>query len=312
MIARLLFLFVGFFGFGRRRAGRMAGGLEIGRRFDMRPLILPWPGCPHIQIGGETGSGKSGVCNSIIGELAGHADTAICGIDLKLVELSPWQDRLTVLATTPAEADRLLVDLRNLISSRAKFLRSRGLRKWDSQFGPWVVVLIDELAELQAIDADLLADAIETGQGGQQAIKAGRNSQQVRTAVLGSLARLARFCGVTIVGATQYPSAEVIDQQIRTQLTIKIMLRVASGEQVAVCLGQGYAKSISPKSIGVSQRGGLWIVGLPDAAEPVRARAHWVSDADVAARVAETRHLTPSHASVFGANHEPDEIEEAF
>ena len=117
---------------------------------------------------------------------------------------------------------------------------------------------------------------------------------------------------MTIVGATQYPSAEVIDQQIRTQLTIKIMLRVASGEQVAVCLGQGYASSISPKSIGVSQRGGLWIVGLPDNAEPVRARAHWVSDADVAARVAATRHLTPTHAAVFGAGDGPDEIEEIF
>ncbi len=111
-------------------------GLEIGRRFDMKPLLLPWPRCPHIQIGGETGSGKSGVCNSIIGELAVHADTAICGIDLKLVELSPWEDRLTTLATTPAEADRLLVDLRNLIRDRAEFLRARGMRKWEPEHGP--------------------------------------------------------------------------------------------------------------------------------------------------------------------------------
>ena len=286
-------------------------GLDIGRRFDMKPLLLPWPRCPHIQIGGETGSGKSGVCNSIIGELAAHPDTAICGVDLKLVELSPWEDRLTVLATTPAEADRLLVDLRNLIRDRAEFLRARSLRKWDPEHGPWVVILIDELAELQAVDAELLADAIETGEGGQQAIKAGKNGQQVRTAILGSLARLARFCGVTIIGATQYPTADVIDQQIRTQLTIKIMLRVASGEQVNVCLGQGYGSSISPKSIGVSQRGGLWIVGLPDAAEPVRGRAHWVSDADVATRVAATRHLTPSYEAVFGGP-ATEPIEEVF
>ena len=104
----------------------------------------------------------------------------------------------------------------------------------------------------------------------------------------------------------------MIDQQIRTQLTIKIMLRVASGEQVSVCLGQGYGSSISPKSIGVSQRGGLWIVGLPDSAEPVRGRAHWVSDADVAARVAQTRHLTPTYAAVFGSGNDNDEIEEVF
>jgi S-DNA-T family DNA segregation ATPase FtsK/SpoIIIE len=106
---------------------------------------------------------------------------------------------------------------------------------------------------------------------------------------------------VTIVAATQYPSADVVDQQIRTQLTIRIMLRVASGEQVAVCLGQGYGSTISPTSIGPSERGGLWITGLPDAAQPVRGRAHWVTDADVAARVATTRHLTPPFEVVFNS-----------
>ena len=103
------------------------------------------------------------------------------------------------------------------------------------------------------------------------------------------------------MAATQYPSAEVIDQQIRTQLTIRIMLRVASGEQVNVILGQGYGSTISPTSIGPGERGGLWIVGTPDAPRPVRARAHWVTDTDVAARVAATRHLTPHHTTVFGA-----------
>ncbi len=274
--------------------------IEIGRRFDNRPLLLPWPGCPHTQIGGETGSGKSGLANGIIGGAAGHPNTAICGIDLKLVELSPWSKRLTALATTPAEADELLVDLRDLIRDRAELLRTKGLRKWSDALGPWVLLIVDELAELQAIDADRLATAVETGTGGSQAIKEAKNGQQIRTALLGSIARLARFCGVTIVAATQYPSAEVVDQQIRTQLTIKIMLRVASGEQVAVCLGQGYASAVSPKSIGPSERGGLWIVGLPDAGKPIRGRAHWVSDEAVAARVAATSHLTPSYESVFG------------
>ncbi len=135
-------------------------GLDIGRRFDARPLLLPRPYCPHILIGGETGSGKSGVCNALIGALAGIPNVAICGVDLKLVELSPWRDRLTVLATTPAEAHQLLIYLRRLIRDRAEFLQSRGLRIWDDQHGPWVVVLIDELAELQAIDVDVLADAV--------------------------------------------------------------------------------------------------------------------------------------------------------
>ncbi len=274
--------------------------IEIGRRFDNQPLTLPWPHCPHLGIGGQTGSGKSSLSHAIIGALADDDSVAIVGIDLKLVELSPWSDRLTALATTPAEADRLLVALRNLIRTRAEFLKTKGHRKWQRGFGPWVLVVIDELAELQAIDADRLADVIETGEGGPAAMREAKNGQQVRSALLGALSRLARFCGVTVLAATQYPSAEVIDQQIRTQLTIKIMLRVASGEQVAVCLGQGYASTISPKSIGPSEQGGLWIVGTDDAPRPVRGRAHWVSDTAIANRVAATAHLTPSYESVFG------------
>ncbi|MGH1493654.1 MAG: FtsK/SpoIIIE domain-containing protein [Acidimicrobiales bacterium] len=290
---------------------RKGSTLDIGRRFDAKPLLLPWPGCPHILIGGETGSGKSGVVNNIIGAAAGLPCVAICGIDLKRVELTPWNPRLTCLAKTPGDAARLLVAVRDLIEQRSRFMEVRGYRMWRSEFGPWVLLVADELAELQAIDANLLADAIDADDGGRKALAAGKSGQQVLTALFGSLARMARACGVTLVGATQYPSADVIDQQIRTQMAIRIMLRVSSGEQINVCLGQGCGSSISPKSIGVSQRGGLWIVGLPDATEPVRGRAHWVSDADVAARVAATRHLTPSYEAVFGGS-ATEPIEEAY
>jgi hypothetical protein len=174
-----------------------------------------------------------------------------------------------------------------------------------------LVLVVDELAELHALDAATLAHAVTEPDTATATLRAGRNGQQVRTGLLGSLARLARFCGVTIVAATQYPSAEVIDQQIRTQLTIRIMLRVASGEQVNVCLGQGYGSTISPTSIGPSERGGLWIAGLPDAVQPVRGRAHWVSDTDVTHRAATTAHLTPPPSQVFAA-HRAEPVEEAF
>ena len=137
-------------------------GLDIGRRFDAKPLRLPWPHCPHMSVGGETGSGKSGLINSLLGAVAELPNVAICGVDLKLVELWPWRDRLTVLATTPDEADRLLVDLRNLIRDRARFLQANGHRKWEDRFGPWLLAAFDELAELQALDADTLADAVES------------------------------------------------------------------------------------------------------------------------------------------------------
>ncbi len=67
-----------------------------------------------------------------------------------------------------------------------------------------------------------------------------------------------------------------------------------------VAIAYGAAETGAPTSIGPNERGGLWIVGLPDTAKPIRGRAHWVSDADVTARVAATAHLTPSFDDVFG------------
>ncbi len=273
--------------------------IEIGRCFDNRPLTLPWPGCPHILVGGATGSGKSGVTNAVIAAAAARSDTAICGIDLKLVEQWPWRDRMTVCATTTSAADRLLAHLRSLIQDRAELLQSVGRRNWSIEYGPYVLVVVDELAELAGLDPDTLINAVQTGET-NRVLRDGRNSAQIRIALLGSLARLARFCGITILAATQYPSYEVVDQQIRTQLTIRMMLRVSSGEQVDVCLGRGYGRRVGVRSIPANEPGGLWVVGLPDDPEPLRARAfHW-TDELIATHAARTAHLAwPEHA-VFG------------
>ena len=277
--------------------------IEIGRRFDLQPLVLPWAPCPHTLIGGQTGSGKSGVTNAIIAAVAGRADTAICGIDLKLVEQWPWRRRMTVCATSTSDADHLLADLRELIQSRAALMQTLGRRMWSSELGPWVQVVVDELAELTAFDPDALVEAAQTGEN-RDVIRNGRNSAQVRVALLGSLARLARFCGITIVCATQYPSHEVIDQQIRTQMTIRIMLRVASGEQIDVCLGRGYGKRIDIRSLPADQPGGLWLVGLPGNPEPVRGRAHYLDDDYIDHHAARTAHLAWPYQAVFGdGNH---------
>ncbi len=273
--------------------------LILGRRFDNQPLVVPWAPSPHGLVGGNTGSGKSGVTNAYMGATAARADTAICGIDLKLVEQWPWRDRMTVCATSTAEADRLLADLRALIGYRSRLLQAKGLRNWSPSLGPWVLFVVDELAELTSFDPDALINAVNTGET-NGVIRDGRNAAQIRIALLGSLARLSRFCGITILAATQYPSYEVIDQQIRTQLTIRIMLRVASGEQIDVCLGRGYGKRIGVRSIPANQPGGLWIAGLPSDPEPVRGRAHYLSDDYISAQADRTAHLAWPYDTVFG------------
>ena len=283
--------------------------LTVGRRFDNRPLTLPWAPCPHTLIAGLTGGGKSGVTNAITGAVAGRADTAIVGIDLKLVEQWPWRSRMTTCATTTAEADGLLADLRALIQQRATLLQSVGRRMWSADLGPWMLLVVDELAELTGFDPDDLIQAVASGDT-KDVIRNGRNAAQIRIALLGSLARMSRFCGITIVAATQYPSHEVLDQQIRTQLTLRIMLRVASGEQIDVCLGRGYGKRIDVRSIPPGEPGGLWMVGHPNHPEPVRARAYCLADDWIAAHATATAHLCwpyePSSADPTNSPKPPD------
>ena len=291
--------------------------IHVGTRITGAPLLLPAYNCPHTSVAGLTGAGKSVFLSTWIGALAPLPNLAMVGVDLKLVELWSWLPRMTTVATTTTEADRLFGQLRLLLRFRARLLRSLGLRAWHPDLGPYLVVFVDELAELLAIDAEHLAamlaeptptevpDVKKASDRLNNVLQYGQRSQRARVAVFASLARTARFCGVTIVGATQYPSAEVLDQQIRTQLGIRVMLRVVSREQVAVCLGHGFGDRIDPTSIGADEPGGMWIHGLAGDARPVRARSLWVSDTAAERRAQETAHLRISEHELFDFDDDP-------
>jgi len=64
-----------------RKANLNSKGLmiNIGTRYDGEPVLVPWPYMPHTLIAGITGSGKSSWTATMIGEIAGHHNTAICG-----------------------------------------------------------------------------------------------------------------------------------------------------------------------------------------------------------------------------------------
>ncbi len=292
--------------FRRKRQVPESVGFQIGRRFDNRPLVLPWPNMPHALVSGLTGSGKSVTCHNIIGQLAAFPDVAIVGVDLKRTDMTLWAPRLTRLATSPGEADDLLDELRRLIDARTQTLSEFGALRWNPSFGPWMVIVIDEYAELSAVDTSGLS-----GQPSKQLeahFRAARTTRQIRLANVSSIARLGRAVGFTLIVATQYPTVEVLDQQVRTQLDIRLMHRVASEEQVAVCLGSGRASTISAKSIPVSQPGGLWVVGTPDSPEPVRGRADFVSADAIRERAASTAHLQWPAETVFSAEPVVEEV----
>ncbi len=288
--------------------------LLIGRRIDGRPFTIPGPdGLPHILIGGETGSGKSGLTSSIGAELARQPNVAIVGIDPKLMELALWRPRLTALANTADETSVVLALVVAEMCRRNRLLQELGYRMWRHRLGPWIVLVIDELARLAGIAVEhLLRQAkatteIDPKTGNPKKLdrdlaRNARDSLAVRMALIDWIAAVGRAAGITLVTATQYPTAEVIDPSIRTQLGLRFMLRVISREQVGVILGAGNENHITPDSIPASQRGGFWCVGNPGDPRAVRGRAFKFNDTTLTNRFHSTRHLRIDQAEAFKAD----------
>ena len=296
-----------------RRTSVAASGndtIVLGRQVSGEPLMVPRPsGDPdHAMVSGKSGSGKTVLLRVWIGGLAAMGDVALIGLDPKRTGLSPWAPRFTAIGKTVADCSALMVRVWLEVERRLDVLDTLGVSEWRPKFGgPYLTVVVDELVQVASIDgsrvADVLsADALSVGLASTKdrsgltsqlraELSGAKTSQQAQGVFLASLARTCRSAGVQLICATQYPMSEVVDPQLRANMGIRVMLRVPSNEMIPVCLGQGEHEGITASSISPSEKGGLWIAGLPGAARPIRGRGHLVTDDDVHARAAETAHL---------------------
>lgn len=225
------------------------------------PLDLPCPG-PHALIVGQSGAGKSSWVNAILAEATHNPHhPAIWGIDLKKVELTPWAPTLHRLATTPDQANRMLHDLGLELEHRFAAMAAHQAREWRPGLGfPPLLVVIDELREL-----------VRRWPGEEP------DAPRERLARLEAAGSLARAAGVQLVVATQEPLADTIGR-LRTNLPITICGWVRSESDAVTALGPGLAAQLRPQTIAL--QGVAWVVGK--GRDPVKARAVWLDDRDVA------------------------------
>jgi FtsK/SpoIIIE family len=205
-------------------------------------------------IGGVVGSGKSGVLNVILAALAVCEDVVIWGIDLKGgMELRPWTPALGRLATTPEQATALFRDAVTELDRRATQSGTDGSRVWGpTRDKPALLIVVDEYAELPDEATD----------------------------VADSIARRGRAVAVTLLAATQRPTQKAMGHgATRSQMDIRISLRVRERRDVDLILGQGsYNAGWHAHTLDAP---GKFLISAPEHLHPKRARAHLITDHNV-------------------------------
>ncbi|OGZ95498.1 MAG: hypothetical protein A2847_00520 [Candidatus Sungbacteria bacterium RIFCSPHIGHO2_01_FULL_50_25] len=238
----------------------------VGRDVTGSPVYADLSKMPHLLISGATGSGKSVTIHSIIVSLLYRNAPDFLRfvlIDPKRVELPAYNDiphLLTPVITDPKKAIQALrwaareMDRRYDLLSR---MGSRDVVGYNSSLGkseeeetlPYIVILIDELADLMAIYPREMEAAI------------------VR------LAQMARAVGIHLIVSTQRPSVEVITGLIKANITSRIALQVASQVDSRTILDMAGAETL----LGNGDL--LFMSG--DTAKPRRIQGGFISEHEV-------------------------------
>jgi S-DNA-T family DNA segregation ATPase FtsK/SpoIIIE len=206
--------------------------LAMGKDLIGRNRVSDLALMPHLLIAGATGTGKSVFLNALIISMLYKAtpdELKLVMVDPKRLELGLYEDIPHLLApvvTDPKVASNVLRNATREMEKRLKLLAQRGVRNIDqynrtfkrgeslSLFDdteemehkplPYIVIVIDELADLMMVDTSNVEAAITR------------------------LAQMARAVGIHLILATQRPSVDVITGLIKANFPARISFRVAS------------------------------------------------------------------------------------
>ncbi len=249
----------------------------LGKDISGTPVWADLARMPHILIAGTTGSGKSGCINTILTSILLRStpdDVRLILIDPKRIELNYYESiphLLTPVVSSPKEASAVLT---NVVAEmerryeRLSIVRARNLPEANRAFRargedalPYLLVVIDELADLMMISPQAVEDAV------------------IR------LAQKSRAVGIHLVLATQRPSVDVITGMIKANVPSRIAFAVSSQTDSRVILDGSGAESLLGqgdmlfKPLGTSRL--------------QRVQGAYVSEEEVALVVEQCRHQRP-------------------
>jgi S-DNA-T family DNA segregation ATPase FtsK/SpoIIIE len=204
--------------------------IAMGKDINGRIVTADLAGMPHLLIAGSTGAGKSVAINAMIMSILYKAtpdQVRLILVDPKRLELGNYEGvphLYTPIITEPKLAANALRNAVREMERRLKLLAAKGVRNIDQynklfdQNGtpslfdeasdekplPFIVIIIDELADLMMLDSSNVEESITR------------------------LAQMARAVGIHLVLATQRPSVDVITGLIKANFPARVSFRVAT------------------------------------------------------------------------------------
>ncbi len=236
--------------------------MALGKDVPGRAVFGDLSKMPHMLIAGATGSGKSVCLNAVIASLLVSAtpdQVQILMIDPKRVELVMYNGiphLIKEVITDPRMAAGALFEMTKEMEGRYERFAKAGVRKieeynakYPDERMPYVVIIIDELADLM-----LIAPA------------------RVETTIM-RLAQLARATGIHLIVATQRPSVDVITGLIKANIPSRIAFAVTSQVDSRTILDMVGAERL----LG---RGDMLYLPI-DSPKPIRAQGAFISGGEL-------------------------------
>ncbi|MDO8429309.1 MAG: DNA translocase FtsK 4TM domain-containing protein [Candidatus Daviesbacteria bacterium] len=244
---------------GKSKAKTM---VALGRDTASKPVVVDLTRMPHCLVAGTTGSGKSVLLNAFITSLLfrnSPDELKLILIDPKRVELTNYNGIPHLLTPVITESDKILSALKWAMAEmdrRYKLFQSVGVRNiagYNEMSGfqalPYIVIVIDELADLMMFAPVEVEDAITR------------------------IAQLARATGIHLVLATQRPSVDIITGLMKANIPCRIAFNVSSMIDSRVILD-------SPGAEKLLGRGDMLFLP-PDASKPLRIQGVYLSDQEI-------------------------------
>lgn len=251
--------------------------LSLGQDVAGQPVVADLSRWPHLLIAGATGSGKSVLIHSFLTSILFRArpeEVNFILVDPKRVELTQYDGIPHLRTPVIVEAEKTVSAFKWAVvemEKRYKLFQQLGARnienfnqKTDTEHLPYIIIIVDELADLMAFAANEMEMLITR------------------------IAQMARATGIHMVLSTQRPSVDVITGLIKANIPARIALNVSSGTDSRVILDGVGAEKLLGK--------GDMLYLPPDRGRPQRIQGVMVSDDELRGVIGHLRRFGESYS----------------